>query len=447
MLIKVLRDRNLRILFAGQTLNMFGNSAMILTLSIWVVTLTGSPGAAGLIFVFLVVPTMAAPFWGLLVDRFPRRNVLIANDAASAVLISVLLTVHDRGDVWLIYLVALGYGISGQIYRAARGGLVHSIVPADMLGDVNGVFSSLGQGLRIVGPLAGAGIFAVAGGTTVALLDVLTFLLSVGSYLLLRDVTDLERPEPESVPEEHRAKRLVDDLLAGARHVLTTPVLRRMVLASAIAFGCAGSVNVAIYALIQDGLHRQATFIGVLGAAQGAGSIVAGFVIGPLMRRIGEFAAASIGFLLNAIGLAIASTATLPAVFAGALVAGLGLPMILVAEITLLQRRTSKELQGRAIAASDAIIDIPYALGIGIAGLVIGSVGFRPVYLVDAAAFLLVALAVARFSPQTRPEPAEPAPPSAPAEPTAPSAPAGSSGASGQPAPPATTAAATPQTE
>jgi hypothetical protein len=94
-------------------------------------------------------------------------------------------------------------------------------------------------------------------------------------------------------------------------------------------------------------------------------------------------------------------------VFAGALVAGLGLPMVLVAEITLLQRRTTKELQGRAIAASDAIIDIPYAVGIGIAGLIIGTVGYRPVYLVDAVVFAVVGLAVARFRSLTRPEPAE----------------------------------------
>ena len=409
MLIRLLGDRNLRVLFAGQTLNMFGNSAMIITLSVWVMTLTGSPGAAGLVFVFLVLPTMAAPFTGLLVDRFPRRRVLIINDVASAVLVSTLLTVEDRSDVWLIYLVALGYGVSGQVYRAARGGLIHSMVPDEQLGDFNGVFSSLNQGLRIVGPLAGAGLFAVAGGAAVATLDAVTFLLSAGSYLLLRQVRDLEPREPD----EPGARRLATELLAGARHVLATPVLRRIVSASAIAFGCAGTVNVAIYALIDDGLGKAPEFIGVLGAVQGAGSIVAGFLVGPLMRRAGEFAAAAIGFLLNGVGLVVIATATLPGVVAGALIAGLGLPMVLVAEITLVQRRTAKELQGRAIAASDAIIDIPYAVGIGLAGLLIGMVGFRPVYLFDAAVFFLVGLAVLRFRSLTRPEPAE-------AEPTEP---------------------------
>lgn len=401
MLIRLLRDRNLRVLLAGQTFNMFGASAMVITLSVWVMTLTGSPGAAGLVFIFLVVPALAAPFTGLLVDRFPRRTVLIVNDLLSAVLVATLLTVHDRGDVWLIYLVALGYGVSIQIYRAARGGLLHSMVPDELLGDVNGVFSSLNQGLRIIGPLVGAGLFAVAGGQAVAALDAVTFLVSAGSYALLRGVPDLT----PSRDDEPGARRLVRQLLAGGRHVLTTTVLRRMVLASAIAFGCAGTVNVAIYAMIDDGLGRPPEFIGVLGAAQGAGAVVSGLLVGSLMRRYGEFGAASLGFLLNGVGLLAISTAFLPAVFAGAFVAGVGLPIVLVAEITLVQRRTAQELQGRAIAASDAIIDVPYAIGIGLAGLLIGTIGYLPIYLFGGTVFFLVGFAVLQFRALTRPEP------------------------------------------
>lgn len=403
MLWRLLRERNLRVLFVGQALNMFGNTAMILTLSIWVATLTGSPGAAGLVFVFLVLPTLGAPFTGLLVDRFPRRTTLIVNDLASAGLVAALLTVHDRGDVWLIYLVAFGYGISGQVYRAARGGLLHSMVPDALLGDVNGAFSSLNQGLRILGPLAGAGIFAAFGGAAVAALDAATFLLSAASLLMLRQAPDLV-----AQADEAGARRLATELLAGARHVLTTPALRRLVAASAVAFGCAGTVNVAIYALIDDGLGRPATFIGVLGAVQGVGSIAAGLLVGPLLRRVGEFSTACVGFLLNGVGLAMVSTATMPGVLAGALVAGLGLPLVLVAEITLVQRRTSQQLQGRAIAASDAIIDLPYALGIGVAGLIIGVVGYRPVYLFDAVVFVLVGLVLLRYRALTQPAPVTP---------------------------------------
>jgi hypothetical protein len=38
----------------------------------------------------------------------PGRRVLVINDMVSTGLVARLLLVHDRGEMWLIYLVALG---------------------------------------------------------------------------------------------------------------------------------------------------------------------------------------------------------------------------------------------------------------------------------------------------------------------------------------------------
>src|SRR5260370_29393068 len=188
---RVLANRNMRLLLAGQTINMFGNSAMIIVLGIWARDLTGSSGQAGLVFLLLGVSSFLAPVTGLVVDRFPRRLVLIVNDSLTGLIIALLLLVHSASDMWLIYLVAGAYGLSGQIYRAARGGLLHSILPVDVLGDANGLFSSLNQGMRIVGPLAGATVYAAWGGAAVAVADIGTFACSVLSYLALRQGADL----------------------------------------------------------------------------------------------------------------------------------------------------------------------------------------------------------------------------------------------------------------
>src|ERR1022692_626406 len=412
MRLQVLADRNMKVLLVGQTMNMFGNTAMIIVLAIWVKDLTGSSGAAGLIFLLLAVASFLAPVTGLLVDRFPRRPVLAINDLLSGILVAALIAVHNRHGVWLIYLVTFGYGISGQIYRAARGGLLHSMVSADLLGDANGLFSSLGQGMRIVGPLVGAGLYAVWGGGVVALLDTGTFLFSATSYLLLRRVPDLVRADQDTSQAERPRWEFLREMIAGARHVAANPVIRRMVIASAVAFTGAGLIDVAIFSLVDQGMHRPTALIGVLGAVQGVGSVIAGLSVGPMLRRFGEYAVGSFGFLLNGIGLAAGSTAVLVGVTGGAILVGLGLPMILVAEITLLQRRTPAELQGRAISASEAIIDIPFAAAIAVGAGVIGAVGFRPIYLGVAAGFTLVGLALAPYRAITRPEPrvANPAP-------------------------------------
>jgi len=84
MRIAVLGDRNLRVLLAGQTMNMFGNSALVIVLGIWVKNLTGSSGQAGLVFLLLAATGFLAPATGLLVDKFPRRSVLVINDTVTA---------------------------------------------------------------------------------------------------------------------------------------------------------------------------------------------------------------------------------------------------------------------------------------------------------------------------------------------------------------------------
>ena len=86
----MLADRNMRVLFIGQSMNMLGNYAMLVVLGIWVKTLTGSSADAGLIFLLLGATSFLAPLTGLLVDRFPRRLVLIGNDAVTAAVMTLL---------------------------------------------------------------------------------------------------------------------------------------------------------------------------------------------------------------------------------------------------------------------------------------------------------------------------------------------------------------------
>ena len=405
---RVLADRNMRVLLGGQTFNMLGNSAMLIVLGIWVRDLTGSSGQAGLVFVLLGVSNFLAPVTGLLVDKFPRRRLLIINDSATGLLVALLLLVHGRSEVWLIYLVATLYGLSGQIYRAARGGLLHSMVPDELLGDANGLLSSLAQGMRIVGPLAGAAIYATWGGGVVAAADVGTFVISVASYIGLRQVPDLVRPASGpagEAPVRKRPAEVARDLMAGAKHVLTNPVIRRIVLSSAVAFTGAGMINVAVFSLVTQGLHRPTSLLGAITAVEGVGSVVASLIVGPMMRKVGEYATASLGYLLNGVGLVVASTATLAGAAAGMILLGFGLPMILVAELNIVQRRTPADLQGRALSASDAIITTPLTISIAVGAAIISSVGFRPIFIGVSAGFFAITLYLLPHLKETKPEP------------------------------------------
>ena len=123
----LLRHRDFRLLLVGQTLSMFGDTAMLLTLGMWAKDLTGSNAAAGSVFAVLGLPTLVAPFGGVIIDRFRRRHVMITVDLATAAAVLLLLFVHDRSDLWVIYVVALLYGASLILFGSARSAFLNTM--------------------------------------------------------------------------------------------------------------------------------------------------------------------------------------------------------------------------------------------------------------------------------------------------------------------------------
>lgn len=393
---RLLADRRFRLLLLGQTLTMFGDVALFLVLAIWVKDLTGSDGAAGSVFLALILPMMVAPVVAVWIDRFPRRLVMLANDLATGLVVLALLLVRDVGDIWIIYAVAAFYGVSQQIFFAARSGLLATWLEDDDLPAANGVLESIRAGLRIVGPLTGAALYGAFGGGATAMLDAASFFASAFVLSLLR-VPDIGRTRS-------RDASFTREVSEGIRHVVGTPELRLLVIVFAIALCVVGFLEPALFSLVDDGLHRPPEFIGIIAMVQGVGAVAGGVVAGRGLRRFAELKVIGAGSLLLGIGLAPVATAVLPAVFAGTVALGVGLAALNVGYFTILQRRTSVRLQGRVFAATETVLNLPYAGSIGLGAALVGTLGFRPMYLVNA----VVLAACGVYLLMTKVGPAEP---------------------------------------
>jgi len=160
-----------RRLFAGLSTSMLGDSLMLLVLSMWVKQLTGSNAMAGLTFLWMILPALFAPLIGMVVDRVRRRPFLVWGNLASALMVLPLLLVRQENDVWIIWTVAFFYGISFIVLPAALNGLLKELMPDDLLVDANSALQTVKEGYRLIGPLAGAGLFAWLGGGAVAVID------------------------------------------------------------------------------------------------------------------------------------------------------------------------------------------------------------------------------------------------------------------------------------
>jgi hypothetical protein len=73
----------------------------------------------------------------------------------------------------------------------------------------------------------------------------------------------------------------------------------------------------------------------------------------------------------------------------GAVFVGVGLSWLLVGYVTLLQRRTPAQLQGRVFSAAEALLAAPQTLSIGLGAALVTFLGFRVIYGVNGAVLLL----------------------------------------------------------
>ncbi len=395
-MLRLLGLRNARLYLIGQTLSLFGDTALYLALGIWVKSLTGSNAAAGLIFFALALPALAAPAAGLLVDRVRRRPLMIAVDLLAGVVVLLLLLVHGRGELWLIYGVTVLYGAAGVVFGAAQSALLTTILPDDLLGEGNAALQTAREALRIVGPLAGAGLYAAFGGGVVAIVDAATFGASALFLAALR-MSGTER----SRGRRKEGQGAWAELTAGVRYVTRPSTLRDIVLTVAVALLVIGFSETLVFAVVGQGLHRPPSFLGVLSAVQGAGAIVGSLTAAPVMRRIGDARTISLGLALFGVGYVPLVGGALAAVAAAFFIAGAGLPWIVVGFGTAIQRRTPADLQGRVYAAADALVGTPQTLSIALGAGLSTLVDYR--ILVGGVAAVCLACAIFLFTRRPRP--------------------------------------------
>jgi MFS family permease len=395
---QLLSHRDARLLLAGQTLSAFGDWALVIVLAVWMKDLTHSSAAAGLTFFVFAAGALAAPLGGWLADRVRRRPLMIVSDCVLGAVVLVLLAVHDRGDAWLIYLVALAYGVLGTVFYPARSALLRIMLPEELLADANGALSATREGLRIIAPLAGAGLYVAFGGGVVAILDSATFAASVLFLARMRVA------EPAPAPAEHDFLR---EVTAGLRHVRDTAPLRQVVAGVAVALLVIGFAETLIFSVIAA-LGRQPSFFGVFATIQGTGSIAGGLTAAALVRRLGEVRTVGLGLGLFALADLCLTAPSLPVVLVAAPVAGIGVAWAIVGFSTALQTRTPLAIQGRVSAAADLTLSVAQATSIAAGALLSTLVDFRILFAVMAAVVLASAgyLLTRREEPVPSVEPA-----------------------------------------
>lgn len=374
--------RNGRLYLAGLAVSVIGNNAMSLAAGIWVKSLTGSSSEAALVSVCVYAPSLAGPLAGVVADRVRRRRFLLWLNLVSAALVLPFLAVSGPGSVWIIFVVMTWYGIDLTLSGPAEDALFAVMLSRELRQELNGWSLGFQEAGRLVSPLFGAGLFALVGGGPVSVFDAVTFVIA--SVMISRIRLQEAKPVPQ--PKHWRA-----DLLAGFAHIRRTPELHRLVPAASVVMSFSAVLVAAQYSLV-PGVGEPPSFLGVLTAGLGAGSILASLVSGRMLRSLGERWLAVLGMANFALGNAMRATGWLPLAVGGSVVLGFALPWLFLALLNLAQRCTPLELQGRVSAAVMLAFFGPQAPLQALGALAIRYVTYQQLYLAGAAVAVATAI-------------------------------------------------------
>ena len=393
---RALKHRNFQLFWAGQGTSVIG-TWMQTTAQAWLLyRLTHSPLVLGLLTVSRFGPSLVvAPMAGHLADRFPRKPLVIATQAASLALATVLAVLTLTGLVRVGHILALAFlqGCVDSVDMTVRQTFQMDLVGAEDLQSAVSLNSAAFNSARMVGPfLAGILIYHLGEGVCFAL-NAVSYVAVLATLVLIRVPAGAGVPGP-------RRHSMAESIAAGMRYAWGSRSIRRVMLAVAMTSAVGLSVNTLAPALARD----------VLGTgSQGYGRLLAGAGIGAILGSLAAAAASTSrhAFVVNASTLAGMGLSLLALGLVRHLPSAV-LCMLLVGSMSSAQLSTSNaflqtsappELRGRVVSMYVWLFQGSIPMGGFSAGWLANHAGIPPTILLSGALCLAAGLGLGMTLP------------------------------------------------
>ena len=360
-----------------------------------VVNLAGSAADVGLINASRWLPYLLLGLVaGALVDRWPRRPVLIAADLVRALLLGIipLLALTGHLNIWLLATFLAVFGLFSLAGDAAFQSIVPRLVPAAQLTRAHARLDQSDAASQASGPALAGGLISMIGAPLAILADAVSYLFS-GLILL-----GMKVDEPKAKPAKGSSMRR--DIGEGLRWVYGHPRLAPMALGTHAWFVCNGLQGAVVAPFALASLHFSPLVYGVVLAAQGVGGLLGslnaarlGAALGAGRAVILARAASPLGFVL--IALAPPGIAGAVMIAAGQAVFGFSMGAENSNSMGYRQTVTPDRLQARMNITIRSINRGVLVVAAPLGGLMADRIGYRPALWIAALGFALVALALA----------------------------------------------------
>ena len=313
---------------------------------------------------FSQLPRIAiTPIAGIIVDRFPRKQLILLGDVVAAVgtLMIGLLFWQGLLQLWHLYIIVTLYGCFGQLQTLAYSTSIALLVSKENYTRAESMVAAVGYSGAIFSPILAGSLYPIIGLTGIITVDLSTF----GVAFLLLVLATIPHPKRS----EESASLGLRDLTFGFRYIWSKPGLMAMVIAFSL-FAIPSDLGKALYnPMILARSGGDAQILGLVTTAAGIGGVLGALAVsvsGGFKRRIDGMLIGFIATGLFKIALALGQAPWMW--MFSHFAATLAIPLFYSSSNAIWYAKVPPELQGRVLAADQMI-----GLGVGaIAPLIAG---------------------------------------------------------------------------
>ncbi len=370
----VLQDRDIRLLFVGQTVSFFGTWIGLIALNVKIYALTQSSlGVAAILLLTALPSVLAGIIGGVYVDRYDRRRLLILTDTLRVVFTLAILFTEN---IFLLYGLVFANALAGTVYRMARMAIIPQMSSRkETLISINALLN-LAQSLTLtLGPAVGGLLVAMLGVSAAFALDALTF--AVSAFLIWRMSLPLE-------PTHLAPGKTWQQIQQGFAFIKANRPVYVLILSVCSMMLGTSAINALEIVYAQTILHTTDSGYGLLVSAWGVGVLLGTLAVSRLVQRIEpeRLFMASMA-LLGSTFVLYAYAPTLSVAILIGIVGGWGNGILVNLIQTLLQNLTPSALMGRVGGFFTTARDTTVVIGLLLSGVLSDVLGIQTVFVLS----------------------------------------------------------------
>ncbi|MCX6085963.1 MAG: MFS transporter [Caldiserica bacterium] len=373
-------SRDYRLWFAGQSVSLVGTWLQNTGQAWLVLRLTNSPFKLGLLTSIQFLPSLVlSVFIGPIIDRFPKRSILLFTQTMYALAAAALAVVTFGGHAqfWQVLVIAAFTGLISAVDWPTRQSFVGEQVN-DRSAVVNAVAlnSTMFNIARVIGPGIGGVLIAVVGIPWTFALNSASFMAVIISLLLMKAGRKPSKTSKGSYLQEVRE---------GGRYIAGNQVIMSLLVIAGVISLVLLNFNIFIPSFAKLTLGLQADAYGGLMSAMGAGALAAGVLMSLGGARLEPTPAYvyGAGFILAVAMVLVGIQRNFYLTGLLLVFCGFGMAALSTMSNTALQMQSPDHMRGRVMAAYNLVFVGSTPIGALYAGKISDALGANMGFLVS----------------------------------------------------------------